>query len=201
MVRQEPLLKTLLAALLPLLAAGALTAGALTDARAAQTMEVVAQQRATLPTRILALDEDHRLIVVESQEGATSRVIQVPETVLPFDRLAVGDTVTVNYLEAVLLEARPTDAMSEEVRRVEAAPDMAYSSNTADIAFQVVTMDTRLMVYDSTHHLALLEGPDGWQREVAIKDPALQAALADFDAEQSVHVTFTEAVATKVTKG
>jgi len=178
------------------LAAGALALLGAT-AQAAERPEILADEQ-QITAEILALDTEHNLMILQAPDGETSRVIHIPEGVYDLDLARVDDEVRVDYLEALLLEAEPADEMRESIAYSETEARVAEGALDEDTMVQMVSMDVRLLAYDSTHHLALIEGPDGNQREVAVKDPALQQALANFDAEDFVTVGFTEARAIQV---
>jgi len=154
---------------------------------------------AVVTTQVAALDVPNRLMILQLASGTYTRVIKIPPEVHNLAEVQPGDMVTIRYLEAlaVSVENAPAMAPGLDVTEVDAraAPGMLPAGAQVD----QVTMTAKVLSYDSATNLALLEGPDGYNRLVAIEGPALQGLFAGVQPGDVVRVTFTEAVALEVT--
>lgn len=194
---RSPLLLTLVAVLAaapsivlaekPGASAVAVEARGATGAGLAQAVEIKAT--------VTAIDKANRTVTVKGPQGKTRTLTVGPEA-RNFDQVAVGDTVTLTYVEAVTLSlekaegAKPGITVTDEVRRAApgAKPGGVVSSQT--------TIVGTVTAIDAASQLVTVRGPKGNEVDIRVEDPAKLKSVKTGDL---VKATYTEAIAISVT--
>ncbi len=184
------------------IAAAALLAGSLVASGAmAQDRSDGLADEVVVQARVVALDVPNRLMILEGADGTYSNVVEIPRSIANLPRVEPGDTVTVKYLEALLLnvERAPNAEPGVEVTETQIRAEPGALPAGGNV--RQVTMTAKLMAYDSNKHIAIIEGPGGSDRKVAVEGAELQNAMSAIQPGDVLRTTFTEAVALEVTRG
>ena len=144
--------------------------------------------------RITAIDAAAREITLRGPQGNELTVVAGPE-VRNFDQLGVGDTVGVQYVEALALELKKGGgkpvARTERAGVVSARP----GETPGGIAGRRITIVGDVVAVDAPNRTVTVRGP---QRTVdlEVKDPEQLKLVSKGD---QVELTYTEAAAISVT--
>ena len=161
----------------------------------AQEPRTTSQETFVASVRIEKIDKSTRFLDVRSDAGTTFTVSVAPEVKI-FDELKVGDTISVRYVESVVVAVRP-GAKLQGATDTTAAAQRGTPSGRGDVVQQTKTIVTiervdvakRLVVYRTAENQSLT-------RRVA--DPKLLDGLKAGDV---VEVTFTRERAIEIKKG
>lgn len=154
---------------------------------------------AVVTTQVAALDVPHRLMILQLAGGSYTRVIEVPPEIHNLAQVQPGDIITIRYIEALAVSVENAPGMEPGVDVEQVTARAAPGLLPAGAEIDQVTMTAKVLSYDRTTHLALIEGPDGYNRLVAIEGPDLQALFANLQPGDVVRVTYTQALALEVT--
>ncbi len=154
---------------------------------------------AVITTQIAALDVPNRLMILQLPGGTYTRVLKVPPEVHNLDLVQPGDIVTIRYLEALAISVEDAPGMQPGLDVEQVTARAVPGTLPAGAQVDQVTMTAKVLSYDSSTNLALVEGPDGYNRLVAIEGPELQALFAGVQPGDVVRITYTEAIALEVT--
>jgi hypothetical protein len=143
---------------------------------------------------VAAIDSAKREVTLKRSDG-TQTVVAVSDEVRNFNQIKVGDTVRVQYTQAVALELKkgavdkgpPTVEQSAVRAPVGATPGAAVG--------QKVTAMAEVTAVDAKNHLVTVQGPKGNKVDLEIKDPA---QLKNIKQGDHVQVTYVEALAVSV---
>lgn len=191
----KPLNACLLGALLaasPLLPAQPTSSSGavLTAPGAASTVRTV---RST--ATVVGIVPESRTVNLKRPDGKVVE-IQAGDEVRNFDRIKVGDTVTVDYTEALSLQlekggsATPNLTESQGVTR---APAGAQPHGTAG---RQITVLADVVEVNAKDHVVTLRGPQGNVVELNVRDPEQLKRIKKGD---QVRAVYTEALAVAVT--
>ncbi len=180
------------------LAAAACSTGSLNPPPAPDRTDMLADE-AVVTTQVAALDVPNRLMILQLAGGSYTRVIKVPPEVQNLAEVQPGDIVTIRYVEALAVSVEGASAMAPGMNVEQVTARAAPGLLPAGAQVNQVTMTAKILSYDSATNLALVEGPDGYNRLIAIEGPDLQAAFANSQPGDIVRITYTEAVALTVT--
>jgi hypothetical protein len=165
--------------LTPVLAAAILAAPAALDGQIADSATV------TVRATVEAIDHTSRIVALKGPLGNVAD-FQVAEEVERFDDLAVGDTITATYTEALAVSLRKpgevqpaAEVMTSEVGRTIAQRTISVSVEEIDRAVPSVTV----------------RGPEG--RVVSFRVPD-GVSVDDVDVGDSIDVTYTIALVVEV---
>lgn len=174
------------------LIAGALPATA--AEKAAQKPVVSETVKATVAVK--AVDYDKRLITLQGQDGKAFTVEAGPE-VKRLKEIKAGDTVVVQYTQALAVELQKTGPLSsvavkEDVARAKAS-EAPGIKGTREVKV-TVTIDS----VDLKNNIVTFTGPQGNVNIVAVQRPQMREFIKTLKAGDKVDVTYTEAVAVSV---
>lgn len=151
----------------------------------------------TLTATVVSIDKSTRSITLRGPAGKEVTVKAGPE-VQNFDQLSTGDQVTAHYQAALALELLPADsAKLGSDSEGESSTAMAGAKPGGE-ASDSVTVTARLAAIDLANHTVTLEGADGHQRVIEVKDPARQAKMSKLKVGEMVRITYVEALAVQV---
>lgn len=180
------------------LAVAACASGSDTPTPTPDRTDMIADE-AVVTTQVAALDVPNRLMILQLATGDYTRVLKVPPEVQNLAQVQPGDIVTIRYVEALAVSVEDAPAMQPGLDVEQVTAQAAPGLLPAGTVVNQVTMTAKVLSYDSTTNLALVEGPDGYNRLVAIEGPTLQALFAGIQPGDIVRITYTEAVALEVT--
>jgi Cu/Ag efflux protein CusF len=157
---------------------------------------VVYADRARTTATVKAVDREKRTVTLESAGGRVVTV-NVPSEAQNFDRVQVGDKVNVEFLDAVALFVRKTDAppAANEVSEVRLAPK---GGTPGGVMVNVVEVTARVEGIDYDTRKVTLRGPDGNTRVVTV-DPRVQR-LNEVKPGDEIVVRHTEALSLRLDK-
>jgi Cu/Ag efflux protein CusF len=152
---------------------------------------VVYADRTRTTATVKAVDREKRTVTLEGAAGR-SVTLTVPPEAKNFDRVQVGDKVAAEYLDAVALFVRKSEAppTAGEVQAVRMAPK---GETPGALLVNVVEMTARVEGIDYGARTVTLRGPDGRARLVQV-DPRVQR-LEEVKPGDEVVIRHTEAVA------
>lgn len=183
-------------ALLPLVAA-AMPQDAVDKPAVQSRAYELGREDKTLTATVVNIDRSTRAITLRGPAGREVTVKAGPE-VKNFDQLKTGDQVTARYQAALALELLPADSAklgSDTEGQTRTAVAGARPGGEAEGS---VTVTARLTAVDLTNHTVTLEGADGKQRVIEVKDPARQARMSKLTVGEMVRITYVEALAVQV---
>jgi Cu/Ag efflux protein CusF len=187
--------KIMLAAVLALGTTTGLPAGAQTGAAVVAKGPGVAAAAGSvkLTATITAIDAATRAVTLKGPQGRELTVTAGPE-VKNFAQMKVGDSVDVEYLEAVTLELKKGGGLVVARTEQAAAGAAKPGERPAGVAGRQVTIVADVVNVDPATQTVTLRGP---QRtvELRLRDPEQFKRVAKGD---QVEATFTEAVAVAV---
>lgn len=166
------------------------TAGVMIESRPGA---VAATRSISAQATISAIDAQTRLIGLKAADGKTLSVVAGPE-VKNFERLRVGDTVTLDYAESLTLELKK--ASTEEISRMDEDGALAAEpgATPGGVAGRRITVIAEVVALDAAAQTVSLKGPNR-TIELGIDDPAQFSLIALGD---RVKATYIEAVAVAV---
>jgi len=144
---------------------------------------------------VTAVDKAKRTVTVKGPQGKT-RVLAVGEDVRNFDQVKVGDTITIGYLEALVIDlekakgAKPGKVVTEDLKRAKPG------EKPGGVATRQVTIVGTVTAIDEKAQLVTVRGPEGNELDIQVQDPA---KLKNVKKGDLVKATYTEAVVISVT--
>jgi len=162
-----------------MLAGSALAAGAQT-----KTVQGTTEKKTVT---VEAIDASRRQVTVKKADG-TYDVLYVPAAIKKFDTLKVGDKVTANYYENMVLQVqRPGSAPRDEAS---AAVTRADRGNAGTAAHQR-TITATIAAIDMKVPSITFTGPNNWKYSTKVQD---KDALSKVKVGDKVDITWTEAM-------
>jgi len=163
-----------------MLAALAIPAGA-------QVTKTVPGRTERMTVTVEAIDSGRRHVTVKKPDG-NYEVLYVPASVKKFDTLKVGDKVTANYYENMVLRvappgSAPKDEASAAVTRAE--------TGTAGTAAHQRTITATIAAIDMKVPSITFTGPNNWKYSTKVED---KNALSKVKVGDKVDITWTEAM-------
>jgi hypothetical protein len=164
----------------------------------AQPREVV-RDEITLRGTVEAIDRIARTVRIRGDQGNVV-TLDVPQSVVRFDQIQIGDVVTVAYYDRVNL--RPKPAGEAAVDRSEAAVTTTTPGLLpgATVAVQRVATVT-LTGWDPATRTVTYTGPQGGSYTRRLLDTTDSSILAGLQVGDRVDVTWTEAVRVSIEAG
>jgi hypothetical protein len=134
-----------------------------------------------------AIDSGRRQVTVKKPDG-NFEVLYVPADVKKFDTLKVGDKITANYYENMVLRvappgSAPRDESSAGVTRAE--------TGTAGTAAHQRTITATIAAIDMKVPSITFTGPNNWKYSTKVQD---KDALSKVKVGDKVDITWTEAM-------
>jgi hypothetical protein len=188
--------------ILSLAVAAALSQAAFAQPKAAEGMVLAASApgkaamagTVTVTATVVAIDMATRTATLK---GANGKIVDVtvPAEAKNFDKVKVGDLVTVEYVRALTLELKPAGGgVRSATSQAASAPAPAGAVAGGAIGKQVVIMANVTAVNTKTGAVTL-RGPKGNSVELDVKDPAQLKLVKVGD---QVEAVYTEAMAITV---
>jgi hypothetical protein len=166
--------------------AALMLAAAAVPARAQVTKTVEGKSERKTVT-VEAIDSSRREVTVKKPDG-TYDVLYVPASIKKFDTLKVGDKVTANYYENMVLQvqapgAKPRDEASAAVTRA--------AGGAAGTAAHQRTITATIAAIDMKVPSITFTGPNNWKYSTKVQD---KDALSKVKVGDKVDITWTEAM-------
>ncbi|MEM5433452.1 conserved exported protein of unknown function (plasmid) [Cupriavidus taiwanensis] len=186
--------KTLLATAAMLVAITAAWAQPKTRVDVTQSPErATATGTAKLTATIAKIDAPRRTVSLKSGDGKITDLVVGPEA-RNFEQLKVGDTVTIEYREALTMSLKKGNgplAMHEREISERAAPGAKPGGSVG----REVTVTADVVAFDTDARTVTLKGPKGRTMVLLVGDPTRLNGIQKGDRVEAV---FTEAVAVSV---
>jgi hypothetical protein len=153
----------------------------------------------TAAATVTAINLEKRLVTLRGEEGREFTVLAGP-AVQNLPQLAVGDTVTLRYVESVFAalkkpgEPVASPEASLELRRAE------LGAKPGGVIAQDVSATVKIESVDTAKNIVVFTAPDGALRCIAVKRPTFQEYIKQLKPGDMVEITYTEAVAISVEK-
>ncbi len=145
---------------------------------------------------IQAINVDERIVVLADDEG-NIRVVEVIPEVENFDKLAIGDVVTSEFYESVVLQIAEPDA--KPIVAVEVIVESAPKGDKPGVVkIEIISKVVEVVGVDREHNLLKYRAP-GKQVAILKVDPKV-STMDNLKPGKKILVTYTEAVAVSVDK-
>jgi translation elongation factor P/translation initiation factor 5A len=162
------------------------------------TGEAVVGEMVTATATVEKINLDKRLVTLKPADGEAFTV-KVGEAVENLPQVEVGDTVEVDYYEAVALDisepkagSAPGESVTEEAVRAK------KGEMPAGAEADVVTYTSEIVGIDRPQNTVTLMGPDDHIHTVKVENPEVQEMLDQLKLGEMVQISFIEAVAVAV---
>ncbi|MGO4222323.1 hypothetical protein AB4Y64_10770 [Lysobacter sp. TAF61] len=149
--------------------------------------------------KIVNIDTPSRLITIENQAGEQVEV-HADQTVRNFDQVHVGDTVQIDYVNAITVDIQPAGS-AEPGAYIKEDKDVAKTGDKPHYGeSQVVTVLAPIQAIDTVHNTITVKGPRGNVVTLDVKKPEHQARLKDLKVGDMLRIAFTEAAAVSINR-
>lgn len=155
--------------------------------------KVEAANIAEVTATVAAIDKGTRLVTLKGPEGRTVNVV-AGEEVKNLDQINVGDTVVLQYLEALTLELKKGPGIRQRTER-EAITRAQPGEKPAGAIGRQVTIVADVVDVSPEKNLITLKGPDGNIVDLRVQNPDHFKVVKKGD---QVEAVYTEAVALSV---
>jgi Cu/Ag efflux protein CusF len=160
----------------------------------------LAHEQEVRTATVVDIDKQSRFVTLREGKGSTHEfTIEVGPEVRNFDQLKVGDLVIATYRAAAALELLPAGSASTGVVTASDAARAPKGTLPGAAADRAISITSKLTAIDLKKHTVTLQGPDGKQRVVEVKDPERQARMTKLRVGDLVRITYVEAMAIDVT--
>ncbi|QQX88695.1 hypothetical protein JJQ59_25505 [Cupriavidus necator] len=158
--------------------------------------QATATGTAKLTAKIVKIDVQTRTVSLKSANGRTTDLVVGPEA-RNFEQLKVGDTVTIEYKEALIMSLKKGSgplAMREREISDRAAPGAKPGGTIG----REVTVTADVVAVNTSTKTVTLKGPKGRTVDLLVEDPERIKSIKKGDRVEAV---YTEAVAVSVQSG
>jgi hypothetical protein len=157
-----------------------------------------AQQTLTVTAKVLAVDTDARLLVLQGKEDVVT--IEVPESVSNLASIKVGDQLAVTYYSglAAVFASKSQGDDDKNLAIESASANSPPGAPPGRARGHAVTARVKIKSIDRDFQTVTFMGPRGLERTVGVNDPKMQAFVAQLKAGDEVDLTYFEAVAAQV---
>ncbi|KAI3595348.1 hypothetical protein D8I24_7969 [Cupriavidus necator H850] len=158
--------------------------------------QATATGTAKLTAKIVKIDVPTRTVSLKSADGRTTDLVVGPEA-RNFEQLKVGDTVTIEYKEALTMSLKKGSgplAMREREISDRAAPGAKPGGTIG----REVTVTADVVAVNTSTKTVTLKGPKGRTVDLLVEDPERIKGIKKGDRVEAV---YTEAVAVSVQPG
>jgi hypothetical protein len=145
---------------------------------------------------VMAVDMATRVVTLKPETGEAFDFV-AGDQVKNLAQIQAGDTVTVEYVESIFLEVRPSDGSQPDLAVTDAAGAAKPGEKPAGAIGRQVTASAVIVAIDTTTLRVTVKGPLGNLKVLQAKDPKKVAAVKVGD---MVYVTYTEALGISVDK-
>src|SRR5262249_10553230 len=132
-------------------------------------------------------DSSRRQITVKKPDG-TYDMLYVPAAIKKFDTLKVGDKITANYYENMVLRVAPPGSAPKDIDST--ALTQAATGTAGTVAHQR-TITATIAAIDMQVPSVTFTGPNNWKYSTKVKD---KDALSKVKVGDKVDITWTEAL-------
>ncbi|HEX6211922.1 MAG TPA: hypothetical protein VF136_14160 [Methylomirabilota bacterium] len=152
---------------------------------------VVYADRVRTTATVDAVDRAKRTVTLKAADGRTV-TLQAPPEARNFDQLEVGDKVGAEYIEAIAIFVRKSDAppAAGQTTKVSVAPK---GEKPAATVVETVELTARVEAIDAAARTVTLRGPEGRVRTIKVDDRVQR--LEEVKPGDEVVVRHTEALA------
>jgi len=158
--------------------------------------KVTATGSAKVVATITAIDTATRKVTLKTKAGKVVDM-NIGDEARNFDQLRVGDTVTVEYNEALSLSLKKGGgAATMEEKPIEQRAEAG--AKPGGVVGREVTVTAQVVAVNKEAQTVSLKGPKGHVVDVKVEDPDQMKNIKKGDRVQAV---YTEAVAVSVTSG
>jgi hypothetical protein len=147
--------------------------------------------------RVEIVDAVTRLIAVRTAQGERLWITAGPE-VRNFSQIRVGDTVSVQYYQAVAAEVKPKGAASSVPQTDVAAYAAPLGSRPAGAVGQMVVETVKIQSVDTSANTVTFQRADGSVHSAAVRSAEGRTFVKGLRSGDQVDVAYTEAVAVAV---
>jgi hypothetical protein len=148
---------------------------------------------------ISAIDKTARTVTLTDEQGEKHEV-DVPKSMKSFDKLKIGQKVSVDYYEslAVSLDKSGTGGPGRAQQEQTQALPATAEHGPGRVRMKQSSVTAEVVAVDAAKHKVTLKGPDGNTRTIDVKDPAIREKLPSVKPGDNVDVVYTEAVAARL---
>jgi len=151
----------------------------------------------TVSGKIVALDQPARELTVEGPDGRRVQ-LHAGDEVRNFNKIHVGDSLEVDYLEAVTVSLEPAGSDEPGAYRKEDGAVAKRGQKPGVAASDVVTIVAPVIAVDPAHNTLTVRGPEGRAVKLAVREPEHQAKLGQVKVGELLKVVFTDAAAVAI---
>lgn len=165
----------------------------------AQAGGAIVGEKTTTSAEVEAINLDKRLVTLKGEDGK-SFTVKAGKAVQNLDQVEVGDTVEVDYYEAVALDvSKPKPGSAPGVSVTEEAVRAKKGELPAGAEAEVITYTSEIVGIDRPQSILTVMGADDQIYAIKVKDPKAHQLLEnELKVGNMVHVSFVEAVAVAV---
>ena len=170
------------------------SSGLAAEPEAAPDREVVVGDAIERTGKVIAINPDERLVVIEGEAGREI-FLKVPAAAANFDQISVGDVVVAKYVEALALAIGPVADAEPGVTATEAVSMAPPGETPGAVAVEQVQLRAVVKSVDTKARTVTLDVPSGGQRTLKVREGVdlTKAAVGE-----QVSVTYTRALAVSV---
>ena len=158
----------------------------------------VVQQMHKVEGTVESINPATREIVVRGPNGGAVSVI-AGEQAKNFDKVHVGDTVSISYLQGIAAQMSKGDTKVSEPAGSTFAYRAGGGTKPGGGVGQSVTATVKIEDVDPTSHTVAFRSSDGTVHVVTARSPQMQQFVRTLKRGDSVDVTYTESIAVNVT--
>jgi hypothetical protein len=154
------------------------------------------ESRESTTATVEAVDQTTRMVTVKNEAGDLI-TFRAGDEVQNLPQVQVGDRVLVDYYQSIAIQVEKPEGEPVNDARTAAARLAEPGEKPAGIAAQHITVTAIVRAIDPATPAVTLEGPEGKQRTVRIRNPK---NLENVKVGDHVVITYTESVAVAVRK-
>ncbi len=162
----------------------------------APTQVMATKQSAT--ATVEKVDAKKRTLLLKDEQGDEFKV-NVPEKVTRLDAIKKGDTITLDYYEAVSLSLKKPDAGKAPSANETMMAERTPGKLPGGVVAKKVSATVEVTKVDKAENEVTIKGPGGDLDTIKVSDPEMQAQLENIKEGDRIKATYTEAVAISVT--
>lgn len=161
----------------------------------------VAQKTQTVTAKVLAVDTQERLLVLQGPEEQVT--IEVPQSVKNLESVKVGDALEVTYYVGVAAvfasQSQPAEGFDKrDVTVRSGAVNTPEGTPPGRAVGHAVTARVTIQSVDREFQTVTFKGPRGMTRIVGVNDPKMQTFVSQLKPGDDVDLTYYEALAARV---
>jgi Cu/Ag efflux protein CusF len=145
-------------------------------------------EQKTVSATIESIERKTRVVTLKEENGEYSEV-SVPVEVKRFDTLQVGDKITANYYENIVLRLKLPGEKSTDTDTTAITPGTGAKAGATAATQRTIT--ATITAIDPTIPSISFSGPNGWKYSSRVED---KAALAKVKVGDRLDITWTLAV-------